>query len=80
MALGSISQTVVVTSAAPLVNTDYAELSTSFDQNMITNQPNGGNDITYVAQTAPGINMNTGGGYGKLPDFRSSGYFQRVHG
>ena len=70
MALGSNSQTVEVTSAAPLVNTDNADLSTSFDQNMISNQPNGGNDITYVAQTAPGINMNTGGGYG---NFQTSG-------
>ena len=70
MAVGANSQTVEVTSAAPLVNTDNADLSTSFDQNMITNQPNGGNDITYVAQTAPGINMNTGGGYG---NFQTSG-------
>ncbi|MGB8885264.1 MAG: carboxypeptidase regulatory-like domain-containing protein [Candidatus Korobacteraceae bacterium] len=70
MAVGANSQTVEVTSAAPLVNTDNADLSTSFDQSMITNQPNGGNDITYVAQTAPGINMNTGGGYG---NFQTSG-------
>ena len=49
---------------------DNADLSTNFDQNMIQNQPNGGNDITYVAQTAPGINMNTGGGYG---NFQTSG-------
>jgi len=70
MAVGSNSQTVEVTSAAPLVNTDSADLSTSFDQNLIANQPNGGNDITYVAQTAPGINMNTGGGYG---NFQTSG-------
>ncbi len=70
MAVGANSQTVEVTSLAPLVNTDNADLSTSFNQNMIQNQPNGGNDITYVAQTAPGINMNTGGGYG---NFQSSG-------
>jgi hypothetical protein len=70
MAVGAGSQTVEVTSQVPLVNTDNADLSTSFDQTMIANQPNGGNDITYVAQTAPGINMNTGGGYG---NFQTSG-------
>ena len=70
MALGSSSQTVEVTGAAPLVNSDNADLSTNFDQNMIANQPNGGNDITYVAQTAPGVNMNTGMGYG---NFQTSG-------
>ena len=33
---------------------------------MIANQPNGGNDLTYIAQTAPGVTMNTGGGYGNF--------------
>jgi hypothetical protein len=66
LAVGSSSQTVEVTSAAPLVNTDNAELSTNFDQNLVANAPNGGNDLTYIAQTAPGVNMNTGMGYGNF--------------
>jgi hypothetical protein len=70
MAIGSSSQTVEVSGAAPLVQSDNADLSTNFDQNMIANSPNGGNDITYVAQTAPGVNMNTGMGYG---NFQTSG-------
>ena len=70
MAVGSNSQTVEVTGAAPLVNADNADLSTNFNQTMIANQPNGGNDITYVAQTAPGVTMNTGMGYG---NFQTSG-------
>src|SRR6201987_656618 len=53
MAVGSASQTVDVTSPPPLVQADNADLSTNFDQNLIANAPNGGNDITYVAQTAP---------------------------
>jgi hypothetical protein len=69
MAVGASSQTVEVTSAAPLVQADNADLSTNFNQNMIANQPNGGNDITYVAQTAPGISMNTGGGYGNFSSY-----------
>jgi hypothetical protein len=66
LAVGSSSQTVEVTSAAPLVQADNAELSTNFDQNMVANLPNGGNDLTYIAQTAPGVNMNTGMGYGNF--------------
>ena len=66
MAVGTSSQTVEVTSAAPLVQADNADLSTNFDQNVVANSPNGGNDLTYIAQTAPGINMNTGMGYGNF--------------
>ena len=69
LAVGSSSQTVEVTSAAPLVQADNADLSTNFNQNMIANQPNGGNDLTYVAQTAPGVMMNTGMGYGNFSSY-----------
>ena len=69
MAVGASSQTVEVTSAAPLVQADNADLSTNFNQNMIANQPNGGNDLTYIAQTAPGSTMNTGMGYGNFSSY-----------
>ncbi len=70
MKVGTTSQTVEVTSAAPLVNTENAELTTNFSQTVVANAPNGGNDLTYIAQTAPGINMNRGQGYG---NFQTSG-------
>ena len=66
MSVGATSQTVEVTSAVPLVQADTADLSTNFDQNIVANAPNGGGDLTYIAQTAPGINMNTGQGYGNF--------------
>jgi len=66
LSVGSSSQTVEVTSAAPLVQADNADLSTNFNQTQIANQPNGGNDLTYIAQTAPGVTMNTGMGYGNF--------------
>ena len=69
MAVGGASQTIEVTSSAPLVQADNADLSTNFNQNLIANQPNGGNDITYVAQTAPGVVMNTGQGYGNFSSY-----------
>ena len=66
MAVGSSSTTVEVTSSAPLVSADNADLSTNYNQNMIANSPNGGNDLSYIAQTSPGAVMNTGGGYGNF--------------
>ena len=66
LAVGANTQTVEVTSTPPMVSTDNADLSTNFNQTLIQNQANGGNDITYVAQTAPGVNMNVGQGYGNF--------------
>jgi hypothetical protein len=66
MAVGASTQTVEVTGAPPLVQTDNANLSTNFNDNIIQNQPNGGNDLTFIAQTAPGVTMNTGQGYGNF--------------
>ena len=64
--VGSTTQTVEVTTAAPLVQSDNANLSTTFGANLIQNQPNAGNDLTYIAQTAPGVTMATGQGYGNF--------------
>ena len=66
MAVGATTQTVEVTGAAPLVQAETADLSTSFSTTLIQNQPNGGNDLTYIAQTAPGMTMNVGQGYGNF--------------
>ncbi len=66
MAVGAASQTVEVVGQAPLVNAETADLSTNFSQTLIANQPNGGNDITYIAQTSPGAVMNTASGYGNF--------------
>ena len=69
--LGSASSTIEVTAAAPLIQTEDANISTTFDTQQIQNVPNPGNDITYVAQTAPGVTMNnsTLGGYGNFSAF-----------
>ena len=54
-----------------MLQTEDANISSNFDTNQIQNVPNPGGDITYVAQTAPGITMNssTGGGYGNFSAF-----------
>jgi len=69
--IGSGSVTVEVTEQGALLQTEDANISSNFDTQMIQNVPNPGGDITYVAQTAPGVTMNnsTGGGYGNFSAF-----------
>src|SRR5580698_5376361 len=69
--VGATSETITVTEQGALLQTEDANISSNFDTNQIQNVPNPGGDITYVAQTAPGIMMNssTGGGYGNFSAF-----------
>jgi hypothetical protein len=69
--VGATSDTVTVTEQGALLQTEDANISSNFDTQQIQNIPNPGGDITYVAQTAPGITMNnsTGGGYGNFSAF-----------
>lgn len=59
-------QTVTVTSDESLMQTTSASISTTISQLQISQIPNPGNDLTFIAQVAPGAVMNTGGGYGKI--------------
>lgn len=68
--VGQAATTVEVTgSTVPLLHTDDAQISTTFTQEQVENLPNPGNDLTFVAQTAPGSIMNTQGGYGNFSSF-----------
>jgi hypothetical protein len=69
--VGASTETVTVTEQGALLQTEDANISSNFDTNQIQNVPNPGGDITYVAQSAPGITMNssTGGGYGNFSAF-----------
>jgi hypothetical protein len=53
----------------PMLQTSDAQLSTTFSQTQIQALPNPGGDITYYAQTAPGVVMNTAGGDGNFSVF-----------
>jgi len=64
--VGAASTTLEVTAAAPVINVDDANVSTSFDQKTIDTTPNPGGDLTFVAQLAPGVTMNTSSGYGNF--------------
>jgi Carboxypeptidase regulatory-like domain/TonB-dependent Receptor Plug Domain len=64
LAVGNASETVEVTGTAPLLQTEDANISTTFTSVQIDNLPSPGGDITNYAQTAPGVLMNTQAGYG----------------
>lgn len=69
LTLGASSTNVEVSASEPLLNTENADLSTSFTMQQVQDLPNPGNDLTFVAQTAPGVVMNTQGGYGNFATF-----------
>jgi len=56
--VGQAAETVEVTGLTPLIQTENANLSTAFSPSQVDMLPNGGNDLTAVAQTAPGVVMN----------------------
>jgi len=66
LAVSEATSTVEVTSDAPLLQTENADVSTSFSQVQIAQVPNPGNDLSYIAQTAPGVVQNTQGGNGNF--------------
>jgi hypothetical protein len=71
--LGNVSAqtTVEVTAEAPVIQTENGNISNTHDTREIELVPNGGGDTSYVAQTTPGITMNTatGTGYGNFSAF-----------
>src|SRR5271154_5037464 len=69
LTVGSNSVTVEVSSEAPLLHTENADLTTSISQEQVANLPNPGNDLTFVAQVSPGAVINTSGGDGNFSVF-----------
>jgi Carboxypeptidase regulatory-like domain len=58
--------TIEVSAAAPVINTSDASVSTAFSQQEVALLPNPGGDLTNIAQTSPGAQMNNTGGYGNF--------------
>lgn len=71
MQVGAGTTTVEVSGTAIALQTQDANISNEFDTQAIVNIPNPGNDLTDVAQTAPGVEQNTssGNGYGNFSAF-----------
>jgi hypothetical protein len=57
--LAKTNVTVTVTAESPLIQTENGDYSATMNQKQISEVPNPGNDLTYIAQTAPGVVMNT---------------------
>jgi len=70
--VGSAGTTVEVSGEAALLQTETSEISTTFNAREISEVPNPGNDLSFIAQTAPGSVMNTGSGYGNFSSFGMS--------
>ena len=49
-----------------MLQTANSDVATTYSPDMLQNLPNPGGDITYFAQTAPGVVMNTQAGYGNF--------------
>ena len=67
--VGAAGTTVEVSGEAPLLQAETSEISTTFNEREISEVPNGGNDMSFIAQTSPGSVMNTGSGYGNFSVF-----------
>ncbi len=69
LTLGTASQTITVTEAAPLIQTENGDTASALSQQQIANVPNPGNDLSAIAQLAPGVVINSQGGYGNVEAF-----------
>jgi outer membrane receptor protein involved in Fe transport len=65
LSVSKTSETVEVSGTAPLVNTE-ASMNTSFSQSEVAQLPSAGGDITNIADTSPGVVINSTGGYGNF--------------
>jgi len=69
LTVGASTTTVTVTETAPLIQTENGDTARALTEQQIQNVPNPGNDLSAIAQLAPGAIMNTQGGYGNVEAF-----------
>jgi len=67
--VSAANQTVTVSAEGGVLQTVSPSISTTMSEEQIQLVPNGGGDLTYIAQTAPGTVMNSQGGYGNFSAF-----------
>lgn len=67
LAVSGTSTTIEVSTTPTQI--DNGDLSTNFSQEQISTVPNPGNDLSAIAQTAPGVVMNTQSGFGNFSSF-----------
>ena len=70
LSVGANTETVTVTEQTPLLQTESGNVGANVSETQAANIPNPGNDLTYIAQLAPGTIMNTaGGGLGNFASY-----------
>src|SRR5262250_2277046 len=71
--VGTASETIEVSGAAPLLQTENANLATTYTPSQIENIPSPGGDLTNFALSAPGAVLSTGAGYGNFTAYGMPG-------
>src|SRR5438309_2530088 len=66
VSLKGTSELVEVTGAAPLLETESANLTSTYSPKQIELTPNPGGDLTNYALSSPGVVLSTGAGYGNF--------------
>jgi hypothetical protein len=69
---GNVSETVIVTDAAPLLQTQTAEVAMDIDSKFLNDAPLANRNWVFIAQEAPGVTPEVGRGAGN-GDFSSNG-------
>ena len=64
--ISSVSTTVKVTEEGPLMKAANGDVATTMGEEQVSQLPNPGGDLTYIAQTVPGVVMNTDVGAGNF--------------
>ena len=67
--LGAASEVLEVTGEAPLIETENANLATTYSTSQLRQLPTPGNDVTSYAYSAPGITLNSAAGYGNFSSY-----------
>jgi hypothetical protein len=73
LGLATSATSVEVSEAAATVETENADLTTTFTAAQVADLPNPGNDMSAIAYTTPGIQMSTQSGYGNFSAFGLGG-------
>ena len=60
--VANTSSELTVTGEVPIIQAETADVSVTMSQKQVSEVPNPGNDLTYIAQTTPGTVMNTDNG------------------
>jgi hypothetical protein len=72
--VGSSENSIEVQADVAQIETESGNIATNYNETQIRLVPNPGQDLTYVAQTAPGAVMNTQNGGGNFSVFGLPGY------